>query len=180
MTVPIDDLSLFLAGTALLILFSWKPLRHPGSHGFYRFFAWEAILALIVLHRDFAGGQVISQTLLIISLLFLALGYGALIVRGRADGGRADGALYGWEKTTTLITGGIFGLIRHPMYSSLLALDWGMFFRAVSAPGLALALLATFFLQRTAAAEEVECLAYFGPSYQDYMQRTRRFIPFVY
>jgi len=180
MNVPLDDLPLFLVGTALLLCFSWKPLRHPGSHGFYRFFAWEAILALIVMHRNCVGGQVISQTLLIVSLLFLALGYGALIGRGRADDQRADAALYGWEKTTTLITGGIFGLIRHPMYSSLLALDWGMFFRAVSTPGLALALLATFFLQRTAAAEELECLAYFGDQYEAYMHRTRRFIPFVY
>ena len=180
MNLPISDLPLFLLGTVLLLGFSWKPLRHPGSHGFYRFFAWEAILALVVLHRDYTGGQIISQTLLIVSLLFLALGYGALLLRGRADSARQDGALYGWERTTALITGGIYGLIRHPMYSSLLTLDWAMFFRAVSLPGFALAAVASILLQRTAMAEERECLAYFGKPYSDYMQRTRRFIPFLY
>jgi protein-S-isoprenylcysteine O-methyltransferase Ste14 len=180
MNLPISDLPLFLLGTALLVWFSWKPLRHPGSHGFYRFFAWEAILALIVQHREYEGGQVISQTLLIISVLFLVLGYSVLLMRGRAGGDRQDGALYGWERTTTLITTGIYGLIRHPMYASLLALDWAMFFRAVSLPGFALAATASIFLQRTAQAEEKECLAYFGEPYSDYMQRTRRFIPFLY
>ena len=134
----------------------------------------------MILHRDYEGGQIISQTLLIVSLLFLALGYSVLLTRGRASGERQDSTLYGWERTTTLITTGIYGLIRHPMYASLLALDWAMFFRAVSLPGFALAAVASIFLQRTAMAEEKECLAYFGEPYSDYMQRTRRFIPFLY
>ncbi len=41
-----NDLTLLLAGTALVVWLSRKPLRKPGSHGFYRFFAWEAILGL--------------------------------------------------------------------------------------------------------------------------------------
>ena len=43
-----NDLTLFLAGSAAIVWLSRKPLRKPGSHGFYRFFAWEAILGLIV------------------------------------------------------------------------------------------------------------------------------------
>lgn len=186
MTSEFSDLTLLAIGTVTLVWLSRKALRRPGRHGFYRFFAWEAILAVIVLHRDLDGGQIISQTLLLLSLLLLALGYGGLRMRGQAAEVnetaevRDDHALYAWEKTTALITHGIYGQIRHPMYSSLLALDWGMFFRAASLPGLVFATLATFFLLRTALSEEQECLAYFGEPYLDYMQKTRRFIPFVY
>ena len=31
----------------------------------------------------------------------------------------------------------------------------------------------------TATTDERECLAYFGPEYAAYMQRTKRFIPFL-
>ena len=31
----------------------------------------------------------------------------------------------------------------------------------------------------TALREEQECLAHFGEAYQDYMRRTRRFVPFL-
>ena len=48
------------------------------------------------------------------------------------------------------------------------------------ADGSTLAAVASLLLQRTAMAEERECLAYFGKPYSDYMQRTRRFIPFLY
>ena len=37
---------LFAAGSALLVRISWRFLRGPRSHGFWRFFAFESILAL--------------------------------------------------------------------------------------------------------------------------------------
>jgi hypothetical protein len=41
-------------GVSLLIAaISWSSLCHPRSHGFYRFFAWEAILALFVQNMSF-------------------------------------------------------------------------------------------------------------------------------
>ncbi|MBL8430827.1 MAG: hypothetical protein JNK80_00360, partial [Dechloromonas sp.] len=51
------DLLLLAAGTLVLLWLSRKPLRHPGRHGFYRFFVWEAILGLIVLNRQPWGEQ---------------------------------------------------------------------------------------------------------------------------
>ena len=47
------QLILFIAGSALLIAPSWKSFHHPGSHGFYRFFAWESILGLFLLNMNF-------------------------------------------------------------------------------------------------------------------------------
>ena len=181
MSLPISDLQLFITGTAGLLWLSRKPLRNPGSHGFYRFFAWETILALIVLNRESAGDQMISETVLQLSLLPLLFGFVALRRQGRSEvAHRKDESLYGWEKTTELITGGVFGLIRHPMYSALLGLDWGMFFRAASWLGFGLALFASGCLLLTALAEEKECISYFGRAYTDYMRSTRRFIPWLF
>ncbi|BAL27321.1 isoprenylcysteine carboxylmethyltransferase family protein [Azoarcus sp. KH32C] len=181
MSLPISDLPLFLGGSTGLLWLSRKPLRSPGSHGFYRFFVWETILALTVLNREPAGDQLLSESLLQLSLLPLLLGFIALRRRGKTDvAHREDEALYSWEKTTELITGGIFGLIRHPMYSALLGLDWGMYFRAASWLGFALALFGSGCLLLTALADEKECVAYFGQAYINYMRSTRRFIPWLF
>ena len=77
------------------------------------------------------------------------------------------------------MTTGIYGYIRHPMYSSLLLLAWGIFFKAPSWPGIVLAAMATGSLVATAKAEERENVRFFGPSYESYMKRTKMFIPFV-
>jgi len=41
-------LIVFTLATLGIIYVSRLSLRHPRSHGFYRFFAWEAILALFL------------------------------------------------------------------------------------------------------------------------------------
>ena len=74
---------------------------------------------------------------------------------------------------------GIFRHVRHPMYSSLLFLAWGAYFKSCSWVALGLVVAATAALVATALAEERECRAYFGPAYRDYEARTKRFIPFV-
>jgi protein-S-isoprenylcysteine O-methyltransferase Ste14 len=79
-----------------------------------------------------------------------------------------------------LVVEGAYRYIRHPLYSSLLFLGWGIFFKDLSWAGLALAAGATFFLAMTARAEEGENIRFFGPAYQEYMQRSRMFIPFLF
>ena len=180
------DLALLAAGTLVLIWLSRKSLRHPGRHGFYRFFVWEAILGLIVLNRQPWGEhpssvhQGISWVLMLVSIFLVIRGHGALRRQGAASEARADGTLYAFEKTTALVTTGVFRYIRHPMYASLLALAWGVYFQAPSWPGTVLAGMASLLLVLTARADENECLAYFGAPYAAYMRRTRRFIPYVF
>ena len=65
------------------------------------------------------------------------------------------------------------------LFRSLLALAWGAYFQDPSLSGTAIVLLATIALWLTATTDEKECLAYFGPAYAAYMQRTKRFIPFL-
>ncbi len=179
-------LVVLILGLAGLIYVSRKSLRQPSSHGFYRFWAWAAILMLFVLvmpvwFRDpFSWYQLISWLLLIASLVPLVLGLRLLGKVGRIEAARNDPALMGFEKTSKLVAFGIFRYIRHPMYSSLLLLAWGIFFKAPSWLAAALAVLATGFLIATARVEERENISFFGAVYSDYMKRTRMFIPFLF
>ena len=177
----------FAVVSLLLTAISSKSLRHPGSHGFYRFFAWEAILGLFLInvtvwfYKPFAWNQMIAWSLLILSLLPLLSGVHALRTRGKSVEQReGDASLLAFEKTSTLVTTGVYRYIRHPLYSSLFLLAWGIFFKAPSLPGVALAAAATGFLFATARADEFECIQFFGVPYQEYMKTTKRFIPYLF
>ncbi|MCL2886093.1 MAG: isoprenylcysteine carboxylmethyltransferase family protein [Betaproteobacteria bacterium] len=176
----------FLAGTAANIWLSWRSLRVPGTHGFYRFFALEAILGLFILNHEPWGQnpdslhQFFARLLMLLSLTLVCLGLLQLKRAGRVAEERDDATLYTFEKTTRLVTSGIYAHIRHPMYASLLALAWGAYLHAPSLAGSLLAAFASLCLWLTALADERECLAYFGAEYANYMRRTRRFIPGLY
>ena len=178
---------LVFAGLSLiLVAISWKSLWAPGSHGFYRFFAWEAILGLIVInirlwfHDPFSWHQVLSWFFLIVSLVPLPLGVYELRARGEPTREReGDPSLLAFEKTTALVTTGIYRYIRHPLYSSLLLLAWGVLFKSLTWITVPLGIAATGFLVATARADERECIAFFGKEYQVYMQKTKMFIPFI-
>ena len=76
---------------------------------------------------------------------------------------------------------GPYRFIRHPLYSSLLALVWCAYLKEPTKIGsILLAVSATGFLIATSMAEERENLVRFGAAYAAYMKRTRRFMPFVF
>ena len=177
----------FVVVSSVLVYISRGSLRAPRSHGFYRFFAWELILALFLLNVNawfqapLSWHQLISWFLLVLSLVILVFGIHALRSRGKPSRQReGEPQLLAFEKTSTLVTTGIYRYIRHPLYSSLLLLAWGIFFKTPSGLGLVLALGATVFLVLTARADEVECIRFFGSEYQDYKKKSRMFVPFVF
>jgi protein-S-isoprenylcysteine O-methyltransferase Ste14 len=179
-------LVIFIVASAGLAYVSRASLRVSRSHGFYRFFAWECLVALTLLNiacwfcDPFSPPQLISWLLLIVSLFFVIHGVYLLHRMGQSDNQRTDAPMYEFEKTTVLVTTGAYKYIRHPLYSSLLFLGWGVFFKDVSWLGAGLALLVTLFLVLTAKAEESENVRFFGAVYQAYMKQTRMFIPFVF
>lgn len=177
----------FVVLSAGLAYISRASLRAPRSHGFYRFFAWEFIAALFLLNIDvwfldpFSWHQLVSWFLLIVCLVPLVFGIRSLRDHGKPVAQRdAEPQLLAYEKTSTLVTTGIYHYIRHPLYSSLLLLTWGIFFKDPTVPGVLLALAATLLLIATAKADEAECIRFFGPPYQAYMERTKMFVPFVF
>jgi protein-S-isoprenylcysteine O-methyltransferase Ste14 len=181
----IIKLTVLIFGTTGILWVSRSSLRDFHSHGFYRFFAWETILVLFVLNVNywfidpFSLSQIIAWIFLVISLLLIVLGVQSLWQKGKIDPERNDPALVGIEKTTSLVTSGVYRFIRHPFYSSLFFLAVGIMFKRISLVSLLLAVVAIAFLILTARKEEVLNVAYFGEKYQAYMRTTKMFIPYV-
>lgn len=180
------NLIVFLILSLPLMLVSRHTLFNVRSHGFYRFFAWEGMLWLLIINLRFwfadplAPHQLVAWVCLIYALMLVIAGVLLFRRSGRARSERADATLYQFEKTTTLVQTGIFHYIRHPMYGSLLFLNWGIFFKHPAAVPLGVALLVSILLTITARIEERENIAYFGPAYRDYMGRSKMFVPYLF
>ena len=168
-----------------VILISWRTLFSIRSHGFYRFFSWECILWLLVSNFSYwfenplGISQIISWVFLFYSIYLVLAGTLLLKKAAKAEKTRNDEKLFSFEKTTELIDHGIFKYVRHPLYSSLLFLTWGIFLKNTTGLLLIISLLSSGFLLITALFDEKECVTYFGEKYRNYMKRTKRFIPFV-
>jgi protein-S-isoprenylcysteine O-methyltransferase Ste14 len=177
---------IFLIASGGIIYISRASLRQPGSHGFYRFFAWECLLAMFLLNiagwfaNPWAWYQWVSWILLVISLYLVIQAILLLKQIGAQDARRSDAPMLTFEKTTRLVVIGAYRYIRHPLYASLLFLGWGMFFKSPSWGDGLLAVIVTLFLVATARAEEAENLRFFGAEYGDYMRKTRMFIPMLF
>ncbi len=80
----------------------------------------------------------------------------------------------------TLVTGGVYGVIRHPSYLGLLvnSLGWGLAFR--SGVGVLLTALLLPPLLARIRAEERLLRAHFGEPYETFCARTSRLIPGLY
>lgn len=175
----------FGVGSAAILWLSRRSLLHPASHGFYRFFAFEAILAMVVLNvphwfADPLGPRQLASWLLLVASLGVGVRATALLHRlGGARQPAGESPNFQWENTERLVTTGIYHYIRHPMYASLLFLAVGTLLKSVSPITLVLAGIATLALAATAKAEESENVTRFGSPYRDYMSRTSRFVPFL-
>jgi len=161
-------------------------LRVPRSHGFYRFFAWECLLALFLWNvgwwfvEPFSWHQMVAWLLLVVSAVMALQAVYLLRIAGKPDDRRAEAPLIGIEKTTQLVTVGAYKYIRHPLYGSLLFLGAGIFFKHPSWLAGGLLAATTVFLVMTARVEEAENCRYFGAAYREYMKGTKMFVPFLF
>jgi protein-S-isoprenylcysteine O-methyltransferase Ste14 len=99
--------------------------------------------------------------------------------KGKPEKIRNEKTLYQFEKTTELIDTGIFKYIRHPLYSSLIFLTWGIYLKNPVVDLLIVSMVSTLFLYLTAIFDEKECIQFFGDTYKEYMKRSKMFIPFL-
>lgn len=168
-----------------LVIVSRKSLLNPGSHGFYRFLGWEGLLFLTIcnvrywFHHPFSIPQIVSWVFLLYALYLVIAGVLLLHRKGKSHPDREDPALFSFEKTTELVDTSIYKYIRHPLYASLLFLTWGVFLKHPDLLLMAVALFSSVMFYLTARKDEKECVAYFGAIYNEYMKRTKMFIPFV-
>ena len=169
-----------------LVIISWRSIFNIKSHGLYRFLSWECIIWLLVSNyrfwfdNPFSIRQIISWGFLLFSGYLVIAGAILLKRFGKQGEARDEKELYKFEKTSELIDHGIFKYIRHPLYSSLLFLTWGVFLKNTTDLLLFIAILSSALLFLTAIFDEKECIKFFGEKYREYMKRSKRFIPYIF
>jgi protein-S-isoprenylcysteine O-methyltransferase Ste14 len=94
--------------------------------------------------------------------------------------GRRFSGLVAIQPGHTLVTSGVYGIIRHPSYLGLFvnSVGWGLAFRSVV--GVLLAALTIPPLLARIRAEETLLRAQFGAEYDAYRARTSRLIPWLF
>lgn len=173
----------FVFGTLFFLHMSRGAIRNPGVHGFYRFFAFEGILLLVLINHPrwfdnpFSLQQSLSWTLLAASIYFVSSAVLLLKKRGGHAARQDAPENLSFENTVRVVEEGLYRHVRHPMYSSLLFLAWGAFLKHVTPLNTVLVALTTVMLIVTAKIEERENIRFFGEVYTDYMRRSRMFIP---
>jgi len=127
-----EKMIVIAAGSLAIGMLSWRSWvrGRTAVHGFYRFFAFCALLALVVMNLDYWSRdpdsihQIVSK-LLLYGSLFLALpAFYFLIKIGRPTPAAPESTTVGFENTSRLVTTGIYRFLRHPMYASLVWLVW--------------------------------------------------------
>ncbi len=170
------SLSIFFVLSLGIVCLCWNDLRNRGSYGYYRLFAFEFVLLLIMssipvwLKNPFSPLQIISWSLIAIALYLGITGINILFERRRADP----------DTEARLIETGVYRIIRHPLYSALLSLSLGLFFKKPSEFWALLLVGVGFTISATVNAEEEIDEKKFGEPYKAYKQRTKRFIPYIY
>jgi protein-S-isoprenylcysteine O-methyltransferase Ste14 len=101
---------------------------------------------------------------------------GGVLVAAAVNLGRSLTALPTPTAKGVLQTRGLYRVVRHPIYSGLLALVFGSAVTSRSAVRLALAMALLVVLNRKAAWEE-QLLRRRYPGYEEYARRTPRFVP---
>jgi protein-S-isoprenylcysteine O-methyltransferase Ste14 len=100
----------------------------------------------------------------------------AVVLAGALHLGDALTAVPTPRDGSTLSTGGLYALVRHPIYTGVLAIGWGLGLRSGLWLGLLVASALTALLNAKARFEE-SLLHDHHPDYAAYAQRTPRFVP---
>ena len=177
------ELVSFVVGSIGFIILSRNSLTVQRSHGFPRFFAFEAILGLVILNapvwfkQPFSLQQLISWALLLDSIFLALHAFWALHKYGAPDPSIQDSTRLSPEKTTRLVTQGPYRWVRHPFYDSAALLMLAI--SLIAANGFLFVIgVAVFCLLITRTrTEEENLVARFGGSYRTYMERTGRYLP---
>jgi protein-S-isoprenylcysteine O-methyltransferase Ste14 len=176
----------FILATFFFLCVSWRSLRNPGTHGFYRFFVFEGILLLVLSNQPywfvdpFSLFHFLSWCCLSISICFIIQSLWMLKQKGGHAKRQEMPENHAFENTVNVVEDGLYGYIRHPMYSSLLFLAWGAYLKNLSFLTSVLVMGVTFFLFIAARVEEGENIRFFGDRYKQYMKRSKMFVPLIF
>jgi protein-S-isoprenylcysteine O-methyltransferase Ste14 len=80
----------------------------------------------------------------------------------------------------TLVTRGIFSLVRNPLNAGVLAVTLGLALLVQSPLVFSLFIIYLILVLRVLSLEETQLSAAFGEEYQSYCQKVRRLVPYIY
>lgn len=142
----------------------------------------QGILLVAVLATGLLAGGAWAGTLALASWLVglaLLIAGTAILVRGFLDLGRSLTPMPRPRADAQLVQTGVYALVRHPLYGALIMGSVGYGLLTASPLTLLLAGLLTAFFSLKSRREEAWLLDHFE-GYGAYMERTRRFIPWLY
>jgi protein-S-isoprenylcysteine O-methyltransferase Ste14 len=190
-----DFVWLALAWVFYYFLHSWLALEavktalQPIFGGFYRFFytifATVTLLAVLYLHSRVAS-QILFDVLVLqivglgVALLGSCIGLRALL---RYDlwefvGIRpSQNSIPGKDETPVLITTGLQGRVRHPLYLGILLAVWGYWLVRPSIANLIFAGVTTLYIPIGVYLEEKKLLRQFGEAYARYRAQVPMLFP---
>ncbi|MFX0152699.1 MAG: methyltransferase family protein, partial [Candidatus Hodarchaeota archaeon] len=116
----------------------------------------------------------------ILGIILLILG-GLFLITGRYQLKQFGSGVLHIEEDHKMITSGIFQYIRHPIYAGSLLGIFG-FYLAFRSIIILIAVSVIYFLifRHRLTFEEELLIKEFGDQYKEYMQRTKRLIPYLY
>ena len=125
--------------------------------------AWPAWLAVL--------GRIAGILLGVVAAAFIGSGIWTL--------GRNLTAVPHPKEDATLVVGGAYGLVRHPIYSGIIggSLGWGLLLNHLWTIGLAIILFLFFDVK---SRREEKWLVQKFPHYAAYQKRVHKLLPFVY
>jgi protein-S-isoprenylcysteine O-methyltransferase Ste14 len=188
--------ALVLYVVALVVIFgvrSWVQHRRTGSAGFRGFSGtpatagwWGGVLFVVAIVLGLAGpilavtGVVVADppvALQIAGLVLALIGFAATLA-GQVGMGSSWRVGVDPDERTTLVTTGVFAVVRNPVFSAMVAAQAGIALMVptwVSVLGLVSLVVAVELQVRS--VEEPYLVAVHGPAYAAYAARAGRFVP---
>lgn len=117
----------------------------------------------------------------IVGFVLVFLGFiEGIIARKTLKNNWTDSHEFQIKKNHELITKGIYGYVRHPIYGGILLVVPGVLLVSTSWTFIVSILVLLFFLNSYAKREEKLLTKHFGKKYIEYKKMTKKFIPFIY
>lgn len=117
----------------------------------------------------------------IIGFVLVTFGFAeAVIARKTLADNWTESFEYQIKKNHELITKGIYGYVRHPIYGGLLLMVIGSLIVSGSYTFIAGLIIMLFTFEIFARREEKILTKHFGKKYIEYIKTTKKFIPFIY